>query len=137
MTGGGGLRAELVARARSGDAAALERLLTAVPCELSPSIRRAERDTTIRQMVTDLSARHPGASKRRVAAMVAAAGHRIEAGHAALDGSEFRSLTEAEARDLADRVRRVLAWAPARRDGGAWPAPRQIIRIVCHTSLLR
>ena len=137
MIDGGDLRAQLIARARAGDVAALERLLTAVPRDLSSSIRRGERDAAIRRLVADMAARLPGSSKRRVAGMIAAAGRRIEAGYATLDGSEFRSLTLAEARDLASRVRAALAWAPTRRDGGAWPARRQIIRISCHASLLK
>ncbi len=125
------LRDQLVARTRAGDAAAFNLLVAALPLELPPAVRRRQRDVEIRALAGEIAALLPGASGRRVARLVAAAGARTEAGRATLGGGPgFAVLTSAEAAEIVARIAAVLEWAPTGRDGCAWPGARQCERII-------
>ena len=125
------LRDELIERARAGDLAAFRILISALPIELPPAIRRAQRDGEIRHLADDIAALLPGASARRIARAVAAGGARIEAGFQRIDGSpEFAPFTTAEATAIASRIALILAWAPPGHTGIRWPGQRQLARIL-------
>jgi hypothetical protein len=124
------LRDDLAGLARAGDLAALETLIAALPPELPAAIRRRQRDIEIRRLAADIAALLPGASARRGARVVAAAGARIEAGHSSLSGAEFASFTSGEAAAIASRIALILEYAPAGCTGIRWPGPRQVARII-------
>ena len=125
------LRDYLITRARDGDRSAFEMLVAALPRELPPAIRRAQRNVEIRRLAADIGGKPPGASTRRIARAVAAGGARIEAGFQRIDGSpEFAPFTTAETAAIASRIALILAWAPPGRTGIRWPGQRQLARIL-------
>ncbi len=125
------LRDELIDRARAGDLAALDVLVAALPPELPPAIRHAQRDIEIRRLAVDIAALLPSASARRIARIVALAGARIQAGFQHLGGSsEFAAFTAAESSKIGSRVALIIEWAPPGRTGIRWPGQRQVARIL-------
>jgi hypothetical protein len=124
------LRDELVARARAFDAEALATLLDCVPPDLPVAVRRIERDRRIGILADGLFALLPRASVNSVALLLAEAGDQLERRRRALEGRRFDILTDAEREELARSVGGILAWAPARRDGGRWPCLRTLTAIV-------
>src|SRR5438132_7218083 len=106
------LRDHLVYLARAGDLAAFDILIGALPVELPASIRRAQRDIEIHRIAAGIRGELPGASCRRIAGMIAAAGAHLEGGHRGLSTCpECRWLTAAETATLAAAIGRILEWA--------------------------
>src|SRR5262249_55316977 len=82
--------------------------------------RRRERDRLIVNIAAWLqSALRIG--PRRAAALIEAAGARLEAGHQHISGPRFAELDAATLAELARRIRDGLDVAPARADGSRGP----------------
>lgn len=120
----------LIADARAGDRAAIERLVRMLPADMPPAKRAARRAECIQRMAEQLRRALPEATDRRIARILAAAGERIEAKHLGLEGDEFAGLTAEELAWLALEVRHIVTWAPRRADGSAWLRLRQIQTLI-------
>ena len=117
------LRDELVAQARGGDPAALEWLVRALPQDLPSAVRLGCRNDRIRHLGFWLSSEMPGSSAHCIAALLAAAGRRIEAGRGLGDAPPFDVLADDERARLAAEIG-ILKWSPS------WPGWRQLLRVL-------
>ncbi len=123
------LRDELIERALGGDAAAQRLLWAALPQNMPPAVRKAERDHRIRELGARLAAALPQAGPTRLSAIIAAAGARLERGRG-LTGEDFDGLDTMEKADIETTVTRILAWTSPRNDGSRWLRERQILSIL-------
>jgi hypothetical protein len=87
-------------------------------------VRLAVRNDRIVQLSRWLASELPGSSPHRIAALLAAAGRRIETGRGISDAPPFDVLASDERARLATEIKDILEWAPS------WPRWRQLFRVL-------
>lgn len=125
--------AEQLRRAMAGDVDAQMMLMRAgAQRGLTDRDRRTLRNEAIARIGRWLLEGAPERSRNWVAAVLADAGRGVAAGHRHLHGELLSELTRAETTELADRLRKVLSWAPPTRGGRVWLDQRQLDCILRH-----
>ncbi|MGE0714094.1 MAG: hypothetical protein AB7P02_01520 [Alphaproteobacteria bacterium] len=115
------LRRDLVARARAGDLAAIDLVITALPDPLPAAVARRRRDAVIVEAALRIMGWHPGISLRSTAATIARIGEKVARGWKATT-TDAPTLTEAERREVADLLRPII--------DGAFLDWRQVVRVI-------
>ena len=124
------LKDEVLARLK-GEPDDLRLVEMALSKDFAADVRRNERDKRIRSIAARLRAVMIGASDRRLAAIVAAAGAMLQIKDRGLDGAVFDGLAQSERAALAADVRSVLRWAPpVGAHGDRWPKARHVFSII-------
>jgi hypothetical protein len=127
--------ADIVRSAAAGDPiAAAELALILDGKTLTPADARRLRDHRLRRAAAWLARLMPQATSHAVAAMLAAAGRRVECGQGLRSATDFDGLTLAERIELQAIVEDALAIAPPAPTRDRTPSLRQTIRIIAGLS---
>ncbi|MBO6679166.1 hypothetical protein [Parvibaculum sp.] len=118
------MRDKLMARAQAGDEQAIRILLAAVPKDIPRALARSLRDEEIRRLALWLAGRVPDLTPHGAAKIISFAGSAVAKGDP-LVGRTYAMLERDERAALADRLKQILAWAPATKRGASWPGVRQ------------